>query len=218
MLMKEFKFLIVLFKNNSKRKIINKFMTFERAKSYYNNLIVESEKTIFPEGYSNGKKIDYELAIISSEKKLEEVKFLKDQFGRQIKLELEDNNFKIIEIKPYKIEESFVDSKTKKKIDTKKFIEKYLKTTDIKLISKLNNKIILQNDDKINLFVLKNMDDADRFIDSLNNHLVKNKRFDCILVKDVSHTQRKFLYDLLSAEGYSKSYLLRQSTTHPTKK
>lgn len=216
--MTEYKFLVILFKNNSKKKIINKFVTFDRAKKFYKKLLDESKNTIFPKNYSNGVKSEYELSIISSDSKLQEVKYVKDEFGRQIKLELENSGFKIIDINPYNVEEEFIHYKSKKKYNSKKFIDKFLKHSGIKLISKLNNKIVLQNDEKIELFTLKNDDDASRFIDCINNFFSKTNRMDCILVKDVSTAQRKYLYNILVENGFPKSYLFRHSTTHPTNK
>ena len=84
-------------------------------------------------------------------------------------------------------------------------------------MSKLNNKIIVQNDDKINLFTFKNDDDSSRFIDNLSSYFMDIKRMDCMFVKDYDTHQRKYLYDILVERGYPKSYLFRHSTTHPTK-
>lgn len=98
------------------------------------------------------------------------------------------------------------------------FIKKYLKGDGLKLVSKLNNKVVVQNDDTFNLFTLKNDDDSSRFIDSISQHLFKEKKMDCIFVKDYSTTQRKYLYNILTEKGFSKHYLQRQSTTHPSTK
>ena len=86
------------------------------------------------------------------------------------------------------------------------------------LIGKLNNKIIVQHDDSFKLFTFKNDNDSSRFIDSISSHFIKLKRMDCLFVKDYDNSQRKYLYSILVEQGFPKSYLFRQSTTHPTKK
>ena len=43
--------------------------------------------------------------------------------------------------------------------------------------------------------------------------MLKNKRLDCIIVSDDSIVQKKYLYELLSSKGISKSILYRKSTT-----
>jgi hypothetical protein len=40
-------YLIVLFKNKKRKRIINKFVTISRAKSFFNKLIIESDEVIF---------------------------------------------------------------------------------------------------------------------------------------------------------------------------
>jgi hypothetical protein len=112
----------------------------------------------------------------------------------------------------------FLDYTTNKKIDTRQFIKQYLDNTGFKLISKLNNKIIVQNDDKFNLFTLKTSDESERFIDILTKKFNDDGRKDCLLVKDYSTPQRKYLYELLVKMGFEKSYLQRSSTTYPSKK
>ena len=148
----------------------------------------------------------------------DEYGYVKDDFGRQIKIEMESGGNVISKINPYNIDEVFLDYTTKKKINTATFIKKYLDPVGLKLVSKLNNKIIVQHDDSFKLFTFKNDNDSSRFIDSILSHFIKLKRMDCLFVKDYDNSQRKYLYSILVEQGFSKSYLFRQSTTHPTKK
>lgn len=207
-------YIVVLFKNKVKRKIINKFKTLKRANNFYQSLLNESKNVIFEKRFENGVLCDFEIGLLDSNK-TNEVKYYKDDLGRQIKLELEDENYHISKIEKYKTEELFLDFKIKKKISTQDLLNKYLNGDGIKMISKLNNKIIVQKDEDYNLFTFKTEMDADRFIDSLSNYLMNNNRVDCILVKDSSTIQRKYLYNMLVEKGYPKRYLTRLSTTHP---
>jgi len=209
---------IVLFKNKIKKKIINHFKTHKRGLDYYNKLIEISNNVIFPKEYLNGYKCDFELAFIERTVGTFLPYFMKDEFGRQLKIDLDDKDYNISKISKYNIEEEFLDYSTKKKITSKELIKKYLDRDGIKLVSKLNNKIIVQNDSVFNLFTFKNEEDCGRFIDSMTEYFNSIKRIDCMLVKDSSTIQRKYLYELLVKEGFPKSYLFRQSTTHPIKK
>ena len=143
--------------------------------------------------------------------------FLKDEFGRKVKVSLDDENFTILKIMKYKMEESFLDYSKNEKITLDKLLKTYLKQDGLKLISKLNNKIIIQNDSKFNLLTFKNDDDSMRFIDNLSSQFINEKRYDCMFVKDYTTSQRKYLYDLLVENGFPKNYLIRHSTTHPIK-
>ena len=192
-------------------------MTHIRADVCYSTLLKQNESVIFERKFANGFKSDYELALLEIGKSNDPV-IKKDEYGRQIKIELEDSDYKILKINNYKTEDLFWDYNNNCKISSQDFISKYLKKSGLKLISKLNNKIVLQNDENINLFTFKNDSDAERFIDVMTDHFMEIKRSDVIFVKDISTAQRKYLYDFLIEKGYHRSYLFRQATTHPVKK
>lgn len=193
-------------------------MTLKNADEFYKKLVEESDEVIFDKKYDNGFKSNYEIALLGKKNVNKEVIYIKDEFGRQSKVDLQDDEFSIINVLPYKIEEVFLDYETKKKINTKQFIKKYLSGVGLKLVSKLNNKIIVQNDDNFKLFTFKNDDDSSRFIDELSKMYYTQKKIDCMFVKDSSTSQRKYLYNILVNNGFPKSYLFRQSTTFPVKK
>jgi hypothetical protein len=211
----DYNFQIVLFKNKIKKKIINKFKTLKKTVAQFNKLLEESNDVIFPVKYENGSSSTYELSILEKRKTNNEKLFIKDEFGRQIKVNLDDDDFTINKIVSYNIEEEFLDYQTKKKINSKEFIQKYLKVTGIKMISKLNNKVIVQINENYKLFTFKNDSDSNRFLDELGQYLRKINKNDCILVKDYSTIHRKYLYDILVNQGFPRSYLQRHSTTHP---
>jgi|688.fasta_scaffold617512_2 hypothetical protein len=214
----EYNFLIVLFKNKKKRKIINKFKTLKKAKKYFDSLINESKDVVFCKEYENGSPCNYELALLEKGSKSKSNYFIRDEIGRQVKIELEDSDFVINKIESYCVPDSILDYQTKKKIQVNDLIEKYIPKDSLSMISKLNNKIVIQNDDNFYLFTLKNSDDANRLIDNMNDLVNSKKRINVILVKDYSTTQRKYLYSILEEKGFPKSYLFRHSTTHQVKR
>ena len=136
-------FQIVLFKNKVKKKIINKFKTYKRASKQFEFLIKESNEVIFPVKFENGVLSSYELSVLERKKSNNEKLFIKDEFGRQIKVDLDDDEFMIKKIISYNIEEEFLDYQTKKKINTKQLIKKYLLRSGIKMISKLKYSLLL---------------------------------------------------------------------------
>ena len=130
------------------------------------------------------------------------------------KLEFDDDEYNIVKISPYKVPEQIHDYQTKNRISVETFINKYLSKTGVKLVSKLNNKIVVQNEDNVNLFTMKNELDAQRLIENLTQRFIKLKRGDCMFVLDVSSPQRKYLYKLLIDKGYDVNYLYRKETTY----
>ena len=211
-------YIVVLFKNKNKKRIIKKFVTLTRAKTFYNSLMKESDEVIFDVQVETGEKCNYELGIIElSSKQLIPV-YMTDDMGRSVKVKLEEDGMTLFQIAPYKKEESLFDIQKNKKITSKEFIKSYLKTDGLKMISVLNNKVILQRDEEINLFSLKNEEESTRFVDCLSLHFFKTKRGDCLFVKDTSSAQRKYLINLLSSQGIDKKILYRKFTTFPRPK
>jgi hypothetical protein len=211
-------YLIVLFENKVRKKILKKYITFKNAKQFFDKCLAGSDNVIFKKNISNGYEVYFEIGLVElSSKQLIPV-YITDEIGRNIKVSLENDGMTLISIFQYNIEESLFDLQTNSKLDTVDFIKKYLKKDNIKMVSSLHNKIIIQNEDKINLFSLKNSSEANRFLDSISSYFFKIKRGDCIFVKDVSSAQKKYLINLLSNSGYDKKMLYRKFTTYPPSK
>jgi hypothetical protein len=209
---------VVLFKNKKKKKIINKFVTFSRAKQFYDKLLEQSNEVIFNIEVENGVDCKYELGIVEMSSNQLVPVYMTDEFGRNTKVKLDSENMTLFQISPYKKEEKIFDISKKKKITINQLIKNYLKGDGLKLVSSLNNKIVVQEDEKINLFTLKSESEASRFIDCLSSHFFKIKRGDCLFVKDISSSQRKYLFNLLESYGIDKKILYRKFTTLPPSK
>ncbi len=211
-------YLVVLFKNKKKKRIIKKFITLSRAKQFYDKLMEKSNEVLFETKIEGGKECKYEMGIIEMSSKQLIPVYMTDEFGRNIKVKLDEDGMTLFKIEPYKKEETIYDIKEQKKITTHQFIKKYLKGDGLKMISSLNNKIVLQEDEKIHLFTLKTETESSRFLDSLSSYFFKIKRGDCLFVKDFSTAQRKSLYSLLESSGIDKKILYRKFTTLPQSK
>lgn len=206
-------YLVILFKNKKKRKIINRFITEENAISFFkktkNENIVHFEKII--DGYDF---CEFELGLARKNDGRFSKYFFKDDLGRQIKLDLEDPDYELIDISKFKVEEKFVDNQKNKKITLIEFYSDYLSTDTIKLVFILNNKIFVQEDTNFKMFTFKTEEECLRFLDSLSKFLIENEKTNCILINDVSSFQKKYLYDLLESNGFDKSVLYRKFTTY----
>ena len=208
-------YLVVLFKNKKKKKIIKKFVTLSRAKNYFDGLIEKSNEVIFEVLVENGKECKFELGLISLSVNQSSPVYMTDEFGRSIKVKLDENGMSILHLKPFRDEDLIYDVRNKKKITTQEFIKRYLKGDGLNMVSVLNNKVILQRDEKIDLFSLKNESECSRFVECLSSYFFKIKRGDCLFIKDCSSPQRKYLYELLESNGFDKKVLYRKFTTYP---
>jgi hypothetical protein len=206
---------VILFKDKVRRKIIKKFISIKKADEFFIKEKSKSDEVIFEVLYENGLECKYEIGLIDSEPNQFSPVYLTDDFGRSVRVKLEDTKSSILKISNYKKEEFIFDLSKNKKISFNEFVKNYLSTQSLKMVSSLNNKVVVQNDEKTNLFSLKNESEADRFIDALSNYFFKNKRADCIFIKDNSSAQRKYMLKLLEEQGFDKKILYRKSTTHP---
>jgi len=205
------KYLIVLFKNKQRKKILKKFKTKQKANEYFNRLI--GTEVIFDKRVENGLSCVFEVGLLEKNSKDFELYFVRDSLGRQIKVDIDDPDYKLIQILKYSVEEFIYDINNKTKISFTNLVKDYLPKIGIKLISKLNHKIVIQNENTINLFSLKTELDCERFLNVLNDYMFSMKRADCIIVPDSSKQQKKYLYSLLESKGITKSILYKKSTT-----
>lgn len=214
-----FNYLIVLFKNKEKRKIIKGFVGLDRAKNFYEAQIKKNETILFEKKYQNGFDCKLELGLIKigGGEEIGPI-YIKDSLGRQIKIETENSEYKILKITEFKSEEYIHDYQLKKKTTLNEIITTYLNADGLKMLSKLNNKVLIQNDDNYSILTFKNSKDSERFLEVISNYLYNEKRMDCIVIYDTSIMQRKYLYEILVEKGFPKSYLFRQRTTHPARK
>ena len=210
-------YLVVLFKNKERKRIIKKFVTKERAEKFFDKLIGEND-VIFEKQIENGFSCSYEIGLLEKNSTNFDKYYIKDNLGRNLLVDLDTDDYKILKISNYKIEELIYDLKTNKKINVGDFFKKYIPKDGMKLLSKLNNKLILQNDEQINLFSLKSESDTERFLENFSKSLLNKKRFDCIVVPDSSSAQKKYLYNLLESKGIDKKILYRKFTTFPRSK
>lgn len=212
-------FILVLFKNNKKKRIIKGYATEKNAVTKYNKLIEENKNIDFEVLYENGELVKYELALLSNVDNYQIPLYKTDEIGRSNSVFMSDNsNYTIKKIDNFKKKELIYDWQTKGKVSLSDIIKKYCDKKNLKLISLLNNKVIIQVDDIFNLFSLKNPEDGMRFFQYLEKYFILEGRSDAIFVKDSSPTQKKWLYDLLEKRGFSKESLYRQYTTFPSKK
>ena len=208
-------YIVVVFKNKLRKKIIKKFQKGKSAKKFFDDLIKENSKIIFPTVFVNGGESDYEIGLLEKNSNRLIPTYITDDFGRSKKVKLEDSNYTILEIHSYKVPETIFDISKKNKITVEYFLSRYMPKTTMKVMSVLNNKVILQNDDQIFLFSLKSETESLRFLNCISQFFFKEKRGDCIFVSDTSSPQRKYLLSYLESKGFDKKMLYRKFTTHP---
>ena len=207
-----------MFKNKKRKKIIKSFVRKNIAEKFYNNRIEESDKIKFNVQVENSEECVYEIGLVSTTSELQMDLFIQDEIGRNIKVQVDDDKFKILKIQPYNIEEKIQDWFLNKRTSYDEFFKRYFSTKDLKNIFTIHNKLFIQRDEDINVFSLKNSSESKRLMKVIELHLLSEKRADGIFVSDKDTIQRKYLYNLLEEKGFNKNKLYRQSTTFSKRK
>ena len=204
-------FIIVLFKNKKKKRIIKGYQRKEYAIEKYNSLI-DNQDILFEVQYENDVRCNYEIALVNTTSNIQENLFKSDSYGRNNQVFIKDNNYTIELINDFKIEEFIYDIKESKKITFMDLVKNYLSDENLKVMSVLNNKIVIQNESLFHLFTLKNEDESLRLLETSESYFISKNRTDCLFVKDSSSSHKKWLYEKLSLIGFDKKMLYRKKT------
>jgi hypothetical protein len=205
-------YLVVLFKNRKRKKIIKRYSTEKQATRFFNQLIKDNTVT-FERKVENAEHVQYEIGLLSKNSSFQSSLFIVDDYGRNNPVNLENPEYVFLDIKKYKIEELIFDWQEQKKISFDDFIRIYCKSKELKNIFNLNNKICVQINDDVTVFSLKDSSESERFLDTLQSYFYQNNRIDGIFVKDISTPQRKWIYQVMENKGFDKKRLYRLKTT-----
>jgi hypothetical protein len=110
------KFLIVLFKNKQKRKIIKCYSTESVAKKKFKDLINKSKSVLFEKTIENATLCEYELGLLTNTTNVQKSLFITDEIGRNKPVNLDNPEYVFLEIEKFKIEETIFDWQEQKKI------------------------------------------------------------------------------------------------------
>lgn len=203
------RYIIVLFLNKTIIKVYHNTMRKGDVTEKWHELKTEKKPPYVRLENNRGKSRIYELALIYPADKRSKPTYTRDELGRNVEVQIESKKHRVKEIIPYWVEETVYDYETKKHLRYHEFLKIFTEVTEISQIFKLNNKIILQIDDKFRMFGNKNLFDCNRLFDLLREDLLNKNCGNFIYIKDVTTAQRINLYKLLEEKGFSKRVLYR---------
>src|SRR6056300_1605141 len=207
-------YVIILFKNKKKKKLIKGYKTESNAKSKFKSILKEN-KVKFPVFYENAEPCNFELGLLTNQSSYQKSLFTTDDLGRNNMVKIEgESDYIFLDIKSYDIEERIYDWQTDNRITYDELVSTYCKQNTLKNISTLNNKLIIQIDENFFLFSLKNTEDSVRLLQTMEDNFMKSGRNDAFFVRDLYTVHRKWMYDLLEKYGFDRKKLYRQNTTY----
>ena len=208
--MKKGKYFIVLFCNKKRVKVLYRCMKRTTVYEYWREFRTQKKPAfIKQQGGKRKNELHYELALIFPNNRWATSTYVKDSLGRNQEASIEGGKFRIKEIIPYWKEELIYDFQRKKRVRYHEMMDQILFIKGIAQVFTLNNKVLVQVDNDIKMFGNKNISDAQRLFETVKEELIFKKRGNFMFVKDITTHQRKLLYDLLEAKGFSRSELFR---------
>ena len=133
-------YMVVLFKNKVRKKIINKFVTLDKAEEFFNKKIDENKEVYFDRRVENARDCSFTLCLLERKNDQFNSLFVRDQLGRQVKVELDDPEFKIMKVSDFKVEETIFDITSKEKITLKEFYNKNINNECLVYVSNFMKK------------------------------------------------------------------------------
>jgi len=209
--MLETKYQIVIFNNQSKKRIIATSNIYSNINKKYNK-ITKKSNVIFPIKYNKKKECVFEIALVCIGKCKTKPIHKRDDLGRLIEITTKNKKYHILKIKGFEIEEKIYDHQQRKRIYFEELFVNYLSSKNIIQMYSLNNKIIVQNNNEYFLFSLKNVSESQRFMDIIQEYFSNIKKYNCLLSRDLSTAQRKEIYNLLEDKGFERSLLYKHYT------
>lgn len=205
---------IIIFKNKKKQKTIKSFVTVKRCLDHYNNLINDNNVN-FEIKYENSKPVEYEISIISKLDNQQNSLFSVDELGRNFEVKLLNDEYNILRLDPYMLEEKVFDYQTKRKLYFNELIKTYVTGSTLLNIFSLNNKLFIQENEDYSCFVLKNPEDAERLLFTLQEVLMKLGK-SCLYMNYTNPVDKKRVYKELNNYGFKKTFLYRNYVNHPS--
>ena len=103
------KYLVVLFKNKVRKKIIKKFSNYKNALDFFESQVKKSEEVIFERMFENTRDTSFQIGLIEIGENNHEPFYFNDEYGRNVKIVFEDDGFNLIKLKPHKVDEKIFD-------------------------------------------------------------------------------------------------------------
>ena len=109
-------YIVVLFKNKKKRKIIKRYLTEKNAVDSFNELVNKNQKILFDKKIENATPVDYHIGLLTNQSSVQNTLYFVDDLGRNHVANLQDKDYVFLKIEKFKIEEKIYDYQKKDKI------------------------------------------------------------------------------------------------------
>lgn len=205
---------VILYNGGRRIKCFGHFWKYGDAIRKYNQLMEENQVYFPKKIMRDGSPADYELGITGPPEG-KNIDYLRNELGTLIKVKPK-GNFVMKKIEPFEIEEEFLYKNTNEVLDFKSLVKRFIVNSDkTNVIYCLNNKVVIEyfENDDIDLFAIKSVDDAIRLSDLIKEFTYANSLSNFIFFTEPTKENKIRLYDKLEEKlGLNRLYLQKTST------
>lgn len=224
---KKYIYVIILANHGKQLKTICNAETDEKIHKKLDKLLKENKKVVFPIQFNNHKHVmveaQYELIIIKCKQDDDDnVNQVRNQYGEYIDYETNNDDWVVVDRANYDIEETFWVYGYHPKLQRKTFewifdnlIAKDGKNKyEFKTIQVFHNKVLIENNGKLDMVMCKNKQDSVRFYNLLETWCKKKKLKYVMFMGDIgkSSYKRDWIEKIIKLTGWKRNKVLRRST------
>lgn len=216
---------VVLHSNFGRKKIFSTYKKYVDAMIKFRYL---KGKTVhFPRKFVNSygelKPITYTLYVIKTRTEEDEPREIRDSLGRIMVEEQPYDGWIIVDSCEFEVEEEVtVWSSTigEARMSVTDIVRSILirgsrDNKNVKIITKLKNKIVMQDNNFMDILICKCPDDANRLYTVLNQNVTKIKIKNILFMGNATDKVASDLYDeIQKVTGWSKERIWRTNTSH----
>jgi hypothetical protein len=205
---------IVLTENRKKIKVLHTYSRESDVNYRFEKL--KSQVIFFPKTkiYRDKKLVDVNYEILLLKKRTEEDanRIIKNELGKFVEETVDDNEWVIVGVTPYLIEETFNISGANRKLTAKEIVDYVVVPNKQKKAPKqllmINNKIVVEGLE-LYLVTCKDIDETIRLYNKIRTYCFDNKISDIIFFGSIPKENRKTWYKKIHERagiGYNRLY------------
>ena len=213
---RQYKYRIALVKNRKLNKVIQDYKILKHAKNKFNKLFEENQ-VFYEKKFTNYKKIErtlYEILLLEKTEGKKKIRKVFNGLGELVDEEV-IGDWSIIDKFVLKEEETFHVYGHNIRMDVGDIFQKLVvpRLSGFYMITYVFNKIVIYNDEDIEIILCKNIEEAKRLHDFLFDFLIKKGFINLMFLGEANKPLRKQLYDRMEEHtGLKRQELYRTST------
>lgn len=205
---------IVLTENRKKIKVLYNYSRESDVNYRFEKL--KSQGIFFPKTkiYRDKKLVDvnYEILLLKKRGENDINRVIKNEIGKFVEETVDDENWVIVDVSPYHIEETFNVSGSNRKLTAKEIVDYVVLPNKQKKAPKqvlmINNKLVVEGLE-LYLVTCKDIDETVRLYNKIRTYCFDNKIGDIIFFGSVPKENRKVWYKKIherTGVGYNRLY------------